>query len=84
MREARRPVAAGGRRAVVVDDLDVETRQRAERLLRIADGGRREQELRRGAVERGAAAQPADHVRDVAAEHPAVDMRLVDDDRAEA
>ena len=80
----QRDVAAGARRAVVVDNRHVDAGERTERLVRIAHGGGGKKKLRRGAVERSAAAQPADHVRDMAAEHPAVDVRLVDDDRAEA
>ena len=44
---------------------------------------RRQQEARLGAVDGGGAAQPAQHVGDVRAEHAAVDVRLVDDDEGE-
>ena len=52
-------------------------------LGRVADGGRGQDELGFGAVDGGHAAQTAQHVGDVAAEDPAVDVGLVDDDVAQ-
>ena len=49
-------------------------------MARVAHGGRAADEARRGAVERGEAAEAAQDEGDVAAEDPAVHMRLVDDD----
>ncbi|KAG1605667.1 hypothetical protein G6F46_013575 [Rhizopus delemar] len=51
--------------------------------LRIADGGRAQDELRLHAVERADALEPAQHVGDVAAEHAAVGVHFVDDDVAQ-
>jgi hypothetical protein len=52
--------------------------QRFRMRLRIADGGRADDELRRGAVERAHTLQPPQHVGHVAAEHAAVGMHFVD------
>lgn len=46
--------------------------------MRVADGGRAQDELRVGAIERADALEPAQHVGDVAAEHAAVGVDLVD------
>ena len=46
----------------------------------VGHGGRREHERRRRAVAGGDPSQPTQHRRDVRAEHPAVDVALVDDD----
>ena len=51
--------------------------------LRIADGGRAQDELRLHAIERADALEPAQHVGDVAAEHAAVGVHFVDDDVAQ-
>jgi len=52
--------------------------QRFGMRMRVADGGRAQDELRAHAVERADALEPADHVGDVAAEHAAVGMDLID------
>ena len=80
----QRNIAAWRRRTIGIDNRDCTARQLPKRLGRVANGGRREQQLGRGAVERSAAAQASNHVRDVAAKDAAIDVSLVDDDRAEA
>ena len=79
-----RNIAARRRRTVGIDNRDCAARQLPKGLGGIADGGRREQQLGRGSVERSAATQASNHVRDVAAKDTAIDVSLVDDDRAEA
>ncbi|MNS86437.1 hypothetical protein D3C72_1203430 [compost metagenome] len=51
--------------------------------LRVADGGRAQDELRLHPVERADALEPAQHVGDVAAEHAAIGVHFVDDDVAQ-
>lgn len=46
--------------------------------MRVADGGRAQNELRVGAVKRADALEPAQHIGDVAAEHAAIGVDLVD------
>lgn len=46
--------------------------------LRVADGGRAQNELRSGAIERADALEPAQHVGNVAAEDTAIGVDLVD------
>ena len=71
-------------RAVAVDDGDVvEARQPLGELARVGDRRAREQEARLGPVGGGDPPQPAQHVRDVRAEHAAIDVRLVDHDDRE-
>ncbi|MCW0466126.1 hypothetical protein NB705_003199 [Xanthomonas sacchari] len=69
-------VAAG--RAGVGDRVHTLLDQRLGVSARVADGGRAQDELRRDAVERADALEPAQHVGDVAAEHAAVGVDLVD------
>ena len=80
----QRDIAARRRRTVGIDNRDCAARQLSKRLGGIANGGRREQQLGRGAVKSSAATQASNHVRDVAAKDAAIDVSLVDDDRAEA
>ncbi len=71
-------------RAVLVDQLDLlQAGQPLGQLERVGDRRGGEQEARLGAVRGGDAAQAAQHVGDVRAEHPAVDVRLVDHDHGE-
>jgi hypothetical protein len=79
--ERDRPL--GTRRRVVLDDHRLLARQRLRELARVRDRGRREQELRLGAVDPREPPQPAEDVRDVRAEDAAVDVRLVHDHEAE-
>ena len=72
------------RRAVAVDHGDVvEPGQALGELARVGHGRRREQEARLGPVRGRDPPQPPQHVRDVRAEHAAVDVRLVDHDDRE-
>ena len=76
------PARAG--RGVLVDELHVvEAGQPLGELDRVGDRRAREQDPRRRAVGARDAPQPAQHVRDVAAEDAAVHVRLVDDDDRE-
>ena len=68
---------------VVADHGRLDAEQRVRELARVRDRRRGEQELRLGAVDARQPPQAAQHVRDVRAEHAAVDVRLVDDDVAE-
>ena len=68
------------RRVVVGDGRDVEPGQPAGGHLRLGHRGRRQDEGRDGAVGRAHPPQPAQHLRDVGAEHAAVVVALVDDD----
>ena len=71
------------RRGVDVDDRRRAAGERERELARVRDRGRREQELRLGAVDAREPPQPPQHVADVRAEDAAVDVRLVDDHEAE-
>ncbi len=66
--------------AVAADDLDQVADQLRHHLGRVRHRRRCEQELRRRADRGADAAQTADHVGDVRAEHAPVDVRLVDHD----
>ena len=70
----------GARRGVVADDGRLHAEQSFRELAGVRDRRGSEQELRLGPVHRGGAAQPAQDVADVRAEHAAVDVCLVDDD----
>ena len=72
-----------GGRAGFGDGADRCLDQRLGMRLRVADGGRAQDELRLHAVERADALEPAQHVGDVAAEHAAIGVHLVDDDVAQ-
>ena len=75
--------AAPGR-AVAVHERDVvQAGQALGQLDRVGDRRAGEQEARLGPVRGGDAPQPPQDVRDVRAEHAAVDVRLVDDDDGE-
>ena len=71
------------RRGVVADHGRLDTEQPLRELAGVRDRGGGEQELRLRAVHRGGAAQSAQDVADVRAEHASVDVRLVDDDVAQ-
>ena len=73
-------LALGVRRAVAVDQLEVEPGQPLAELERVGDRRAGQHEARLGAVSARQAPQPAQHVRHVRAEHAAVDVRLVDHD----
>ena len=73
-------VLATGWRAVVVDELDGRLQHALGQLARVGDGGAGADENGVGAVEAADAPQAADDVGDVAAEHAAVGVQLVDDD----
>ena len=79
--ERDRPL--GRRRRVAVDDDGGLAEQRLGQLRRVRDRRRGEHELWLGVVRAREPAQPPEHVRDVRAEHAAVDVRLVHDDVAE-
>ncbi len=81
-RVPERHAARRARRAVVLDDAHVETREQLAGLRGIRDRRAREQELRLAAVQRADPPQPAQHERDVRAEDAAVGVRLVDRRRA--
>ncbi len=67
----------------VDDDLgDRDAGQRSSVGARVADGRRRQQEPRVGAVALEQTPEPSQYQCDVAAEHPACHMGLVDDDHA--
>ena len=70
-------------RGVRLDDRRRPAGEREGELAGVRDRGRREQELRLGAVGAGQPPQPPEHVPDVRAEDAAVDVRLVDDDVAQ-
>ena len=72
--------ALGLRRAVVVDRGDRLPAQRVGELGRVADRRAREAERRARPVVRAHPLEPAQHVRDVAAEDPAQRVQLVDHD----
>jgi hypothetical protein len=83
-RVPHRDLAPGARRSVLVDEPDVvEPGQPLGELDRVGDRRAREQEPGRRAVGARDAAQPAQDVADMGAEHAAVDVRLVDDDDRE-
>jgi len=71
------------RRARAVDDHDVVLDVPPCELLRVRDRRRGEDEDRVRAVERADPAQPAQDIRDIAPEHPAIGVELVQDDVAE-
>ena len=78
-RVPHRDRALGGGRAVAVDDRHVlEPGQPLRELARVGDRRRRQQDPRRRAVGVADPPQAPQHVRDVRAEHAAVDVRLVD------
>ena len=66
-------------RAVAVDEVELEPGQLLRQRQRVGDRGRGEHEPRLGPVGLREPPQPPQHVRDVRAEHAAVDVRLVDD-----
>ena len=74
---------APARRGVVGDLDDVEAGERGRRDRRVGHRRRGQHERRAGAVARTDPSQPAQQQRDVRAEHPAVGVRLVDDDVAQ-
>ena len=76
-------LAFRARRRIALDDGRGLSRQRGGELARVRDRRRREQELRLGPVDPRQPPEAAQHVRDMGAEHPAVDVRLVDDDVGE-
>ncbi len=71
------------RRAALVDQLERPLGQPLGQLARVGNGRRRADEHRVGPVVPADAAQPPQHVREVAAEHAAVRVQLVDDDEAQ-
>ena len=75
--------ALGSRRSVVVDLLDRQAAQLARERAGVADRRAREAERRVRAVVLADAPQPAEHVRDVTAEDPALRVQLVDHDVAQ-
>ena len=75
--------ALRARRGVVADHGCLDAEQPFRELAGVRDRGGGEQELRLRAVHRGRAAQSAQDVADVRAEHASVDVRLVDDDVAQ-
>ena len=79
--ERDRPLGPG--RRVVLDHRRLLAGERQRELAGVRDRGRREQELRLGAVDPREPPQPAQDVRDVRAEDAAVDVRLVHDHEAE-
>ncbi len=76
-------LALGLRRGVAGDDADVEPREPRRELAGVRDRRRGEHEHRVGVVGERQPAQAPEHVPDVRAEDPAVDVRLVDDDETE-
>ena len=70
----------GRRRAVPVEHFHIGTDQPSGKLPGIGDRRRRKNELRLPAVKPGDAPEPAQHVRQMTAENPAVRVQLVDDD----
>ena len=76
-------LALGPGRRVVRDDGDVQAGEPGRELARIRDRRRGEHEGRVGAVGERQPPEPAQDVRDVRAEDPPVDVRLVDDDEPE-
>ena len=79
-----REAALGLRRAVAVDRLDRESAEARRELGGVADGGAGEAERGRRSVVLAEPTQATQHVRDVAAEHAAQRVQLVDDDVAQA
>ena len=77
-------MALAARRAILVDQLDGRLDQAARQLLRIADGGRGENELRLRTVEIRHAPEAANDIGNMRAEHAAITVHLVDDDEAQA
>ena len=77
------PAAPTGEPSSSISVHVLEAGQALGELDRVGDRRRGEQEARLGAVRGGDPAQPPQHVRDVRAEHAAVDVRLVDDDDRE-
>ena len=69
--------------AVAVDEVELEAGQLLRERERVGDRGGGEHEPRPGPVGLGEPPQPAQHVRDVRAEHAPVDVRLVDDHERE-
>ena len=82
-RVPHRDLAARPRCSVIVEQVELQPRQPLGELAGVGDRGRGHDESRIGAVEPGGAPQPAEDVRDVRAEHPAVCVGLVDDDPSE-
>ncbi len=76
-------VLLAARRAALLDQLERPLGEPLGQLLRIGNRRRRAHEDRVGPVVAADAAQPPQHVREVAAEDPAVGVQLVDDDEAE-
>ena len=82
-RVPHRDLAAGARRAVVVEQLERQPGEPLGELARVGDRRRGQHEARLGAVDARDPAQPAQHVGDVRAEDAAVGVGLVDDHPAE-
>ncbi len=80
--EPEAPLGLG--RAVVVDRAHRPAAQRRRELGRVADRRTREAERRAGPVVRAHPLEPAQHVRDVAAEDAAQRVQLVDDHELQA
>jgi hypothetical protein len=76
-------VALAGRGTVVLHDVDRGFHQPFGQLGAVGDGGGGQEELGRRAVSPGQAPQPSQHVRHVAAEHPPVDVGLIDHHKAQ-
>jgi hypothetical protein len=76
----REDLAAGGG-GVLDDGVERQADEPLGQLRGVADRRARQHEPRLAAVVRHEAAQPAQHHRDVRAEHAARDVRLVDDDQ---
>ena len=76
-------VPLAGRRAVAVDEPGRPPGERPGQLRRVADGGRAAHDDRVRAVVGAQPEEPPQDVRDVAAEHAAVGVQLVDDDDPE-
>jgi hypothetical protein len=71
------------RRAIPVDEPEVQAGQSGRKLNRVRDRRRREHEAGRGPVLGREAPEAAEHVCHVRPEHPAIDVCLVDDDQRE-
>ena len=71
------------RRAVLLDQLERTAGQPFGQLARVRDGRRRADEDRIRAVVPADALEPPEDVREVAAEHAAIRVQLVDDDEAQ-
>ena len=74
---------SAGRRAIFLDHLEIGFRQPRCQLARIRNGRRRADELRIRAVKARDAAQSAQHVGQVAAEHAAIGVQLIQHDVAQ-